>query len=180
MFAQTANSRRTLLSLTAGAGLMLLLAACGGGSSDMSASSIAGASSAPTGSASTQSCGSSCGTVLATLTDAPGDFERWCAGRTTNEALEILGKAMIPAGPVLKPQQVLDDPHVQAMNFFQPIDYPGLPRAAPVTRAAVNLSETPGAIEHRPPMLGEHTDAILEALGYDVGAIAALRDQGVI
>ena len=107
-------------------------------------------------------------------------MSRWCAERTTNEALEILGKAMIPAGPVLKPQQVLDDPHVQAMNFFQPIDYPGLPRPAPVTRAAVKLSETPGAIEHRPPMLGEHTDAILTVLGYDAAAIAGLREQGVI
>ena len=107
-------------------------------------------------------------------------MSRWCAERTTNEALEILGKAMIPAGPVLKPQQVLDDPHVQAMSFFQPVDYPGLPRPAPVTRAAVYLSETPGAIEHRPPMLGEHTDAILTVLGYDAAAIAGLREQGVI
>jgi len=107
-------------------------------------------------------------------------MSRWCAQRTTGEALEILGKAMIPAGPVLKPQQVLDDPHVQAMNFFQPIDYPGLPRPAPVTRAAVKLSETPGAIEHRPPTLGEHTDAILAELGYDTAAIDGLREQEVI
>jgi crotonobetainyl-CoA:carnitine CoA-transferase CaiB-like acyl-CoA transferase len=105
---------------------------------------------------------------------------RWCAERTTGDALHILGEAMIPAGPVLKPQQVLDDPHIQAMGFFQPIDYPGLPRPAPVTRVAVSLSETPGVIEHRPPMLGEHTDAILEDLGYDAAAIAAFREQGVI
>jgi crotonobetainyl-CoA:carnitine CoA-transferase CaiB-like acyl-CoA transferase len=107
-------------------------------------------------------------------------MSRWCGERTTSDALDILGKAMIPAGPVLKPQQVLDDPHVQAMNFFQPIDYPGLPRSAPVTRAAVKLSETPGAIEHRAPTLGEHTDAILDGLGYDAAEIAGLREQGVI
>ena len=105
---------------------------------------------------------------------------RWCAERTTVDALDILGKAMIPAGPVLKPQQVLDDPHIQAMRFFQPIDYPGLPRPAPVTRAAISLSETPGAIESRAPMLGEHTDAILADLGYDAAAIAALRADGVV
>ncbi len=105
---------------------------------------------------------------------------RWCAERTTSDALEILGGAMIPAGPVLTPQQVLDDPHIQAMGFFQPIDYPGLPRSAPVTRAAIKLSETPGAIEQRPPTLGEHTDAILGDLGYDLAAIAALREQRVI
>jgi hypothetical protein len=78
MFAQTPNFRRTILSLTAAASLLLLLAACGDGSSDMGSSNLAGATSATTGSSSgtssAQSCGSSCGTVLATLTDAPGGF----------------------------------------------------------------------------------------------------------
>ena len=105
---------------------------------------------------------------------------RWCAERTSTEALEILGQAMIPAGQVLKPQQVLDDPHVQAMGFLQRVDYPGLPKPAPIARAAVGLSDTPASIEHRAPTLGEHTDAILAELGYDTSQIAALREQGVV
>lgn len=105
---------------------------------------------------------------------------RWCAERTSAEALEILGKAMLPAGPVLKPQQALDDPHVQAMQFFQDVDYPGLPRPAPLARTPVRLSDTPASIRHRAPTLGEHTDAILAQLGYDEAEIAALREQGAI
>jgi hypothetical protein len=77
MFARTPNLRRTLLSLTAGAGL-LLLAACGGGSSSMNLGGTSGTTGATTTSnsqtSSSPSCGGSCGTVLATLTDAPGDF----------------------------------------------------------------------------------------------------------
>jgi crotonobetainyl-CoA:carnitine CoA-transferase CaiB-like acyl-CoA transferase len=65
---------------------------------------------------------------------------------------------MIPAGPVLSPQQALDHPHIRATGFMQDVDYPGLPVPAPVVRAAVRLSETPGEIVARPPMLGEHTD----------------------
>jgi crotonobetainyl-CoA:carnitine CoA-transferase CaiB-like acyl-CoA transferase len=107
-------------------------------------------------------------------------MSRWCAERTTGEALEILGRAMIPAGPVLKPQQTLDDPHVKAMGFLEEVDYPGLPKPAPLARGALKLSETPGAIRHRAPTLGEHTDAILAELGYDAAAIADLRDQGVV
>ncbi len=74
---------------------------------------------------------------------------RWCAGRTTAEVLEILGKAKIPAGPVLKPQQTLDDPQVNAMGFFQPTEFPGAPKPAPIAKAPVFLSETPGAIARR-------------------------------
>lgn len=107
-------------------------------------------------------------------------MSRWCAERTSIEALDILGHAMIPAGQVLKPQQVLDDPHVRAMGFLQRVDYPGLPKPAPIARAAVGLSDTPGSIHHRAPMLGEHTDDILAELGYDAAAVAHLREQSVV
>jgi len=105
---------------------------------------------------------------------------RWCAERTTAEALEILGHAKIPAGPVLKPQQTLDDPHIQAMGFFQPTEFPGAPKPAPIAKVPVWLSGTPGSIRRRAPTLGEHTDQILAKLGYDQKAIAALREKGVI
>jgi len=105
---------------------------------------------------------------------------RWCAERTTQEAVDILGKAMIPAGPVLSPQQALDHPHIRASGFMQDVDYPGLPKPAPVARVAVRLSETPGEIASRPPTLGEHTDRVLAELGYDTAAIAALRQSGII
>jgi crotonobetainyl-CoA:carnitine CoA-transferase CaiB-like acyl-CoA transferase len=107
-------------------------------------------------------------------------MSRWCAERTSGEALEILGKALIPAGQVLKPQQALDDPHVRAMGFFQDVDYPGLPKPAPLARTPAWLSGTPGAIRHRAPTLGEHTDAILAELGYDENEIAGLRERGAI
>ncbi|MBH5392314.1 CoA transferase, partial [Bradyrhizobium diversitatis] len=65
---------------------------------------------------------------------------RWCAERTTQEAVDALGQAMIPTGPVLSPQQALDHPHIRAAGFMQDVDYPGLPKHAPVARAAVRLS----------------------------------------
>ena len=107
-------------------------------------------------------------------------MQRWCAERSTDAALAILGREKIPAAKVLKPQETLDDPQVRAMGFFQALDYPGLPRPAPLAKAPVWLSETPGGIRHRAPQLGEHTDAIMAELGYDPARIAALRRDGVI
>jgi crotonobetainyl-CoA:carnitine CoA-transferase CaiB-like acyl-CoA transferase len=104
----------------------------------------------------------------------------WCAQRTSAEALETLGAARIPAGEVLAPQQTLDDPHVRAMEFFQPTEFPGMPHPAPLAKVPVWLSRTAGTIRRRPPMLGEHTDQILGELGYDAGAIASLRRRGII
>ena len=67
------------------------------------------------------------------------------------------------------------------MNLLHSITgYPGLHRPVPVCGLPVELSATPGIIPQRPPMLGEHTDAVLTELGYSPAEIAALRDQGVV
>ncbi len=107
-------------------------------------------------------------------------MQRWCTGHSTEAALEILGREKIPAAKVLRPQEVLDDPQVRAMGFFTALDYPGLPRPAPIAKAPVFLSATPGDIRHRAPLLGEHTDAVLAELGYDPAAIAELREKRIV
>jgi crotonobetainyl-CoA:carnitine CoA-transferase CaiB-like acyl-CoA transferase len=107
-------------------------------------------------------------------------MRRWAAGYSNAEALALLAKAKIPAGPVLKPQQTLDDPHINAVGFFQALEFPGAPKPAPIAKVPVWLSETPGSIRRRAPILGEHTDQILTGLGYTKAAIAALREKGVI
>jgi crotonobetainyl-CoA:carnitine CoA-transferase CaiB-like acyl-CoA transferase len=107
-------------------------------------------------------------------------MNRWCAERTVAEALDILGNARIPAAAVLSPQQALEDPHVQAMGFLEPTDYPGLPRPAPIARVPVWLSGTPRRSQNRAPTLGEHTDRIMAELGYEAKEIATLRKNGII
>lgn len=104
----------------------------------------------------------------------------WCALRTTADALGELEVARIPAGPVLSPQRVLDDPHVRAIDFLQPTDYPGLPRPAPLPRMPVDLSASPASVRHRAPPLGEHTDLVLADLGYSQADVAELRRAGVV
>ena len=112
-----------------------------------------------------------------TITDA---MNAWLAGRTTAEALAELEKARLPAGPVLRLEQVLEDPQVKARELLEYLDYPGALKPVPLANPAVRLSATPGGVRRRAPMLGEHTDEILAELGYTGSEILALREGGVI
>jgi crotonobetainyl-CoA:carnitine CoA-transferase CaiB-like acyl-CoA transferase len=107
-------------------------------------------------------------------------MEEWLSSLTTDEALERLAAARIPAGPVLSLGQVLEDPQVQARQLLQYVDYPGAPKPVPLANTAVRLSETPGGIRHRAPLHGEHTDEVLREIGFDESAIAELRAAGAV
>ncbi len=105
---------------------------------------------------------------------------KWCAERTSAEALAAMEEVRLPAGPVLSPQQVLEDPHIAAKGLFQPVDYPGMEKPAPLMRTPVELSDTPGEIRHRAPTLGEHTDQLLRELGYADAEIAELHAGRIV
>lgn len=105
--------------------------------------------------------------------------EEWTRDRSTAEALAEMAAAKIPAGPVLTPQQILDDPHVQETGLFRPITYPGLQGEAPIVEPGARFSAFEIPVE-RAPTAGEHTDAILGELGYSGEEIETLRKAGEI
>jgi crotonobetainyl-CoA:carnitine CoA-transferase CaiB-like acyl-CoA transferase len=49
-----------------------------------------------------------------------------------------------------------------------------------VIETPFRMSETPGTIRTRAPLLGEHTDEVMATLGYDAAGIADLRARAVI
>lgn len=104
----------------------------------------------------------------------------WCAVRTTTEAIEALGEARVPAGPVLAPSEVMAHPQVQASGFVEHIRYPGTVAPAPIVGAPVTLSASPREPMTRAPQAGEHSAEILADLGYDAEQVAALVAAGAV
>ena len=105
---------------------------------------------------------------------------RWCAERSSEEALSELAAARLPAGPVYTPQQALDDPQVREGGFLEDVPYPGAPADAPLVTTPVRLLDAPGEIRRRAPRLGEHTAEILGELGYAGSDVDRLRSAGAV
>jgi crotonobetainyl-CoA:carnitine CoA-transferase CaiB-like acyl-CoA transferase len=105
---------------------------------------------------------------------------KWCASRSVAEALAELERAKVPAGPVLSPQELLDDPHVKAAGYFANAAFPGLKHPARIPATPIVLSEMPGTVRSAPPELGQHTDQILTSLGLSKAEIDDLRAAGAI
>src|SRR5271166_4377879 len=94
--------------------------------------------------------------------------------------LEQLEALKIGCGPINTLSQVFADPQVRAHGMVREMAHSS-GQTVKVIANPVNLSETPADYRLPPPLLGEHTDAVLTGrLGLDAVALASLRSKGVI
>ena len=92
--------------------------------------------------------------------------------------MNILEDAGVPAGPILDMEEVWSNEQIQARNMDVQLEH----KTAGIVRnigIVAKLSATPGAIEKSSPLLGEHTDEILEFAGYSQAQIQSLRAEGI-
>jgi crotonobetainyl-CoA:carnitine CoA-transferase CaiB-like acyl-CoA transferase len=111
------------------------------------------------------------------ITEAMND---WANQRATEEAMRELENARVPCGKVYELSEVLDDPQVKARELIKFVEYPGSAKPVPAPNTPVRLSETPGEVRRRAPILGEHTDEVLLGLGFGAEEIGGFRNSGVI
>ena len=113
---------------------------------------------------------------MARIDDA---ISEWTSKRTQKQVLEEMEKAEVPAGRIYTAADIAADPHYAARGMLQqviasdgePLKVPGI---------VPKLSATPGAIRTAAPKLGEHTEAVLEGLGFSADEISAFRQKKVI
>jgi crotonobetainyl-CoA:carnitine CoA-transferase CaiB-like acyl-CoA transferase len=92
--------------------------------------------------------------------------------RTTQEWLDLLRKLGIPAAPLRTPDELLSNPHLEAVGFFETVEtrrgkvrFPGVP---------TSFSATPGKVAGPAPELGEHTQQVRDEFGLNTAGPAAL------
>jgi formyl-CoA transferase len=100
--------------------------------------------------------------------------------KTVAEWLQLCAKADVPAGPINAIDKVFADPQVDARGMLVQMPHPTLGTVR-LAGTPLNLSATPAEMRLPPPLLGEHTDAILgRLLVLDDRAIAELHRDGVV
>jgi crotonobetainyl-CoA:carnitine CoA-transferase CaiB-like acyl-CoA transferase len=108
------------------------------------------------------------------------------ASCTAAELAERFERVGLPYAPITKPQELFDDPHLQATGGLAPTTLPAdgsIAGRAVETQAALLPLTLDGqrlGLRRDPPALGEHTAELLRELGYEVEQIDALRKDGVI
>lgn len=112
-----------------------------------------------------------------------GAIAQWLSERTIEEALGVLNAADVPAGRIYSVADMFADPQFAARQMIQHFRWQdGREEGIDIALPAVTpkLSATPGDTRWLGPALGEHTDEVLETLGYDAGHIARLREQQIV
>ena len=91
-----------------------------------------------------------------------------------------LEKARIPCGPVYGLDEVLDDPQVRQRGLLEFVQLDGEERPVPLAYLPLRLGELARKPLRPAPRLGEHTDAVLQEIGFTTQEIARLRELEVV
>ena len=93
--------------------------------------------------------------------------------------IDIINSAGVPCGPVLDLREALDHPTTRALGIVQTIDHPQL-GPMEILGKAVTIGDDSREIDRHPPLLGEHTSAVLAEIGFSAEKIEHLRAIGAI
>jgi formyl-CoA transferase len=107
-----------------------------------------------------------------------GEIEKWTMTKTKFEAMDLLNKYDIPCGPILSMKELADEPSLRKTGTVVEVDHPKRGKYLTVGNP-IKMSDSATEVT-RSPLLGEHTDEVLNELGYTRAQIEALRAEKVI
>lgn len=113
--------------------------------------------------------------------DILADIRVVMAGKTRQEWVDYFATDDICFTPVLNLQEMSQHPQVKDRNMVLVMeDVQGSSKNMMLTGCPIKLSHTPAEVQVAFPQLGEHTDILLQEIGYSPREIARLKEQKVL
>ncbi|MGJ3260155.1 MAG: CaiB/BaiF CoA transferase family protein [Rhodospirillales bacterium] len=107
------------------------------------------------------------------------ELEQAMAAKPATEWRRLMNDAGVPAGEVLSVPDILAHPQIADRGMIGEFrDPPGVGRDIRLARTGYKIDGRPASVDAPPPTLGQHSDEILNELGYDADGISKLRDEG--
>jgi crotonobetainyl-CoA:carnitine CoA-transferase CaiB-like acyl-CoA transferase len=108
------------------------------------------------------------------------ELEKTLRERSAIEWDSLLAATGVPVAPVLTVEEALSLKQLEERQLLHEVALPDGERSLRVLGSSVHVDGESVGPATRPPGLSEHTDEILTELGYSVGEISALHDQGAV
>ena len=93
--------------------------------------------------------------------------------------VQLLNDVGVPTGPIYDMSEVFSDPQVISQNMVAQVEHPKLGNLKLVNQA-LKLNRTPAEVKTATPELGEHTESLLNELGYSKEEILEFVNEKVV
>lgn len=111
--------------------------------------------------------------------DVTREIESFTSSRTKDELRGILG-GLVPFSPIYTAAEIFADPHFTSRDMLPTVEHPGAAAPVSVPGVPVKLSETPGGVHRRAPLLGEHSREVLGEIDVGDVRLRELVESGVV
>ncbi len=111
--------------------------------------------------------------------DLDGAIGEWTAKYPVDDVVRMLNEAQVPNGKIYSMADISRDPQYLAREMIRTVALNDGTKLK-VPGVVPKLSETPGDVGWVGPQLGEHTQSVLEGIGYSSADIASLKERKVI
>jgi crotonobetainyl-CoA:carnitine CoA-transferase CaiB-like acyl-CoA transferase len=108
-----------------------------------------------------------------------GEIGKLTSRLTKAELMALIG-GKLPFAPVNDIDDIIADPHFAAREMLVEVEQPGCNEPVLIAGVPIKMTETPGRVRRRAPILGEDTDQILASIGMSPQEIGQLRRDQVV
>ncbi len=113
------------------------------------------------------------------VTELDDAIAAWTMQHTVEEVLGKLNSAQVPNGKIFSIADIARDAQYMARDLIQQVSLPD-GKTVKVPGVVPKLSETPGSLDWVGPALGEHTQSVLESIGFSCDQVDALRARKIV